>query len=222
MANARAAKKAARAKEAQTKAAEVKAAEAATEVKAEEPQTVEVKTEAPAAEPVAEVKEADKTEVKAEAEEVKPVKKVGRPKKTAVQEAPKAAKKAKEAKNEAAKAEAAGVNVVVEFNGTQRKVDEIVDKIKNEWVAAGRLSCLGHAQDSLSCQNPEGVFKYFIDPILDGGEVQTLWQYGVEGTHYVVGDDGKFVFQLTESAARDGKSNKTAKNLLHKIRTTPW
>ena len=62
MANARAAKKAARAKEAQTKAAEVKAAEAATEVKAEEPQTVEVKeaevkTEALAAEPVAEVKE---------------------------------------------------------------------------------------------------------------------------------------------------------------------
>ena len=32
-----------------------------------------------------------------------------------------------------------------------------------------------------ACQNPEGVFKYFIDPILDGGEVQTLWQYGVEG-----------------------------------------
>ena len=64
-----------------------------------------------------------------------------------------------------------------------------------------------------ACQNPEGVFKYFIDPILDGGEVQTLWQYGVEGTHYVVGDDGKFVFQLTESAARDGKSTKTAKNL---------
>ena len=64
-----------------------------------------------------------------------------------------------------------------------------------------------------ACQNPEGVFKYFIDPILDGGEVQTLWQYGVEGTHYVVGDDGKFVFQLTESAARDGKSSKTAKNL---------
>ena len=39
MANARAAKKAARAKEAQTKAAEVKEAEAATEVKAVEIQT---------------------------------------------------------------------------------------------------------------------------------------------------------------------------------------
>ena len=36
-----------------------------------------------------------------------------------------------------------GVNVVVEFNGTQRKVDDIVAKIKDEWVAAGhRLSTI--------------------------------------------------------------------------------
>lgn len=167
MANARAAKKAARAKEAQTKAAEVKAAEAATEVKAEEPQTVEVKeaevkTEAPAAEPVA--------EVKAEAEEVKPVKKVGRPKKTAVQEAPKAAKKAKEAKNEAAKAEAAGVNVVVEFNGTQRKVDEIVDKIKNEWVAAGhRLSSIKSLDVYIK---PEDYTAYYV---INGKVTGKVW-----------------------------------------------
>lgn len=175
MANARAAKKAARAKEAQTKAVEVKAAEAATEVKAEEPQTVEVKeaevkSEAPAAEPVAEVKEADKTEVKAEAEEVKPVKKVGRPKKTAVQEAPKAAKKAKEAKNEAAKAEAAGVNVVVEFNGTQRKVDEIVDKIKNEWVAAGhRLSSIKSLDVYIK---PEDYTAYYV---INGKVTGKVW-----------------------------------------------
>ena len=157
MANARAAKKAARAKEAQTKAAEVKAA-------------TEVKTEAPAAEPVAEVKEADKTEVKAEAEEVKPVKKVGRPKKTAAQEAPKAAKKAKEAKNEAAKAEAAGVNVVVEFNGTQRKVDEIVDKIKNEWVAAGhRLSSIKSLDVYIK---PEDYTAYYV---INGKVTGKVW-----------------------------------------------
>ena len=156
MANARAAKKAARAKEAQTKAAEVKAAE--------------VKTEAPAAEPVAEVKEADKTEVKAEAEEVKPVKKVGRPKKTAAQEAPKAAKKAKEAKNEVAKAEAAGVNVVVEFNGTQRKVDEIVDKIKNEWVAAGhRLSSIKSLDVYIK---PEDYTAYYV---INGKVTGKVW-----------------------------------------------
>ena len=139
MANARAAKKAARAKEAQTKAAEVKEAEAATEVKAEEPQTAEVKeaevkAEAPAAEPVAEVK------------------------------------KDKEAKNEAAKAEAAGVNVVVEFNGTQRKVDEIVDKIKNEWVAAGhRLSSIKSLDVYIK---PEDYTAYYV---INGKVTGKVW-----------------------------------------------
>ena len=119
---------------------------------------------------MAEVKEADKTEVKAEAEEVKPVKKVGRPKKTAAQEAPKAAKKAKEAKNEAAKTEAAGVNVVVEFNGTQRKVDEIVDKIKNEWVAAGhRLSSIKSLDVYIK---PEDYTAYYV---INGKVTGKVW-----------------------------------------------
>ena len=124
---------------------------------------------------MAEVKEADKTEVKAEAEEVKPVKKVGRPKKSAAQEAPKAAKKAKEAKNEvakaeAAKAEAAGVNVVVEFNGTQRKVDEIVDKIKNEWVAAGhRLSSIKSLDVYIK---PEDYTAYYV---INGKVTGKVW-----------------------------------------------
>ena len=34
------------------------------------------------------------------------------------------------------------------------------------------------------CENPEGVFKYFIETMLDGGEMQTLWTYGAEGTHW--------------------------------------
>lgn len=34
------------------------------------------------------------------------------------------------------------------------------------------------------CENPEGVFKYFIETMLDGGDMQTLWTYGVEGTHW--------------------------------------
>ena len=34
------------------------------------------------------------------------------------------------------------------------------------------------------CENPEGVFKYFIDTMLDGGDMQMLWTYGVEGTHW--------------------------------------
>ena len=34
------------------------------------------------------------------------------------------------------------------------------------------------------CENPEGVFKYFIESMLDGGDMQTLWTYGAEGTHW--------------------------------------
>lgn len=34
------------------------------------------------------------------------------------------------------------------------------------------------------CKDPEGVFKYFIETMLDGGEMQKLWTYGAEGTHW--------------------------------------
>lgn len=33
-------------------------------------------------------------------------------------------------------------------------------------------------------ENPEGIFKYFIDKMLDGGDVQVLWTYGAKGTHW--------------------------------------
>lgn len=35
-----------------------------------------------------------------------------------------------------------------------------------------------------SCKNPEGVYKYFIESMLDGGDMQTLWTYGVEDVHW--------------------------------------
>lgn len=35
-----------------------------------------------------------------------------------------------------------------------------------------------------ACENPEGVFKYFIESMLDGGDTQFLWTYGVEGVHW--------------------------------------
>lgn len=33
-------------------------------------------------------------------------------------------------------------------------------------------------------KNPEGVFKYLIESMVDGGDGQMLWTYGVEGVHY--------------------------------------
>ncbi len=35
-----------------------------------------------------------------------------------------------------------------------------------------------------SCKNPEGVFKYLIESMLDGGDMETLWTYGVEDIHW--------------------------------------
>jgi hypothetical protein len=32
--------------------------------------------------------------------------------------------------------------------------------------------------------NPEGIYKYFIETMLDGGDVQTLWTYGAKGVHW--------------------------------------
>jgi hypothetical protein len=32
--------------------------------------------------------------------------------------------------------------------------------------------------------NPEGIFKYFFDTMLDGGDVQEAWEYGAKGTHW--------------------------------------
>lgn len=35
-----------------------------------------------------------------------------------------------------------------------------------------------------AAKNPEGIFKYFIDKMLDGGTVQMLWTHGAKGTHW--------------------------------------
>ncbi len=35
-----------------------------------------------------------------------------------------------------------------------------------------------------ACQNPEGVFEYFIKPMLDNGEVQFRYTYGAKGFHW--------------------------------------
>jgi len=33
-------------------------------------------------------------------------------------------------------------------------------------------------------KNPEGIFKYFLETMLDGGAIQTAWEYGAKGTHW--------------------------------------
>ena len=41
------------------------------------------------------------------------------------------------------------------------------------------------------CENPEGVFKYLFEFMMDGGEGQLLFTYGAEGVHYEV-KEGKY------------------------------
>ena len=53
-----------------------------------------------------------------------------------------------------------------------------------------------------AAKNPEGIFKYFIDTMLDGGDVQTLWEYGAKGTHW----DTK---AETVTLAKDDEGKKT-------------
>ena len=60
--------------------------------------------------------------------------------------------------------------MVVEFNGTQRKVDEIVDKIKNEWVAAGhRLSSIKSLDVYIK---PEDYTAYYV---INGKVTGKVW-----------------------------------------------
>jgi putative aldouronate transport system substrate-binding protein len=43
-----------------------------------------------------------------------------------------------------------------------------------------------------ACENPEGVFKYLIEAMVDGSDGQLLWTYGAEGTHWEKAADGTF------------------------------
>lgn len=65
-----------------------------------------------------------------------------------------------------------------------------------------------------ACKNPEGVFKYFIDPMLDGGEVELLWNHGVEGYHYAWNADGTGIdFLPTQASKGTENESLTKKNL---------
>lgn len=62
----------------------------------------------------------------------------------------------------------------------------------------GRLSAIAPLKDcgsyiervppayciTAKCKDPEAVFKYFLEPILDGSTIQFLWSYGSENVHW--------------------------------------
>lgn len=46
-----------------------------------------------------------------------------------------------------------------------------------------------------TCENPEGVFEYFIKPMMDGADAEFLWTYGAKGFHW---DDKAETFTVGE------------------------
>ena len=76
--------------------------------------------------------------------------------------------------------------------GTNLKVNLEANGRSGELVALQPIAEVGAYYDRVppvwaittACENPEGVFKYFIDTMLDGGDMQTLWTYGVEDVHW--------------------------------------
>lgn len=79
-----------------------------------------------------------------------------------------------------------------------------------------------------ACENPEGVYKYLIESMLDGGEVQKLWSYGVEDVHWstkaetVCGNEYKDgQFHLAESLEKPG-TQYTKQHLDPMLAITDW
>ncbi|MCD7806836.1 MAG: extracellular solute-binding protein [Lachnospiraceae bacterium] len=56
-----------------------------------------------------------------------------------------------------------------------------------------------------TCENPEGVFEYFISAILDGGEVEILFTYGVEGVHWSTEAETLFAGTENEVTYEEGE-----------------
>ena len=64
--------------------------------------------------------------------------------------------------------------------------------LDNELIAIKPIKELGTYVERIApcwcitsaAKNPEGIFKYFIDKMLDGGDVQMLWTHGAKGTHW--------------------------------------
>lgn len=67
-----------------------------------------------------------------------------------------------------------------------------VQGVDSELIALPPIAEVGQYLDrstggyaiTTACENPEGVFKYFIEPMFDSDEIQALWTYGVEGVHW--------------------------------------
>ena len=66
-----------------------------------------------------------------------------------------------------------------------KELGKYAERLSPSWCITSHAAETGKA---------EGIFKYFLDTMLDGGDIQTLWEYGPKGYYYNVKDDGSFEF----------------------------
>ena len=75
---------------------------------------------------------------------------------------------------------------------TNLKVNLVANGLDGELVALPPIEEVGTYIERTTpvwaitnaCENPEGVFKYFIESMVDGGDMQELWTYGVEDVYW--------------------------------------
>ena len=75
-----------------------------------------------------------------------------------------------------------------------KEVGKYVERLAPAWAITYKAYEDGKA---------EGIFKYFIDTMLDGGDIQVAWEYGAKGTHW---DDKEETYTV---AGKDGKEGNT-------------
>lgn len=74
-----------------------------------------------------------------------------------------------------------------------KEVGAYIDRVSPAW-------CI-----TTACKNPEGVFKYFIEPMQDGADTQFLFTYGVEGTHWSTAAETLYAGTEDEKVYADGE-----------------
>lgn len=103
-------------------------------------------------------------------------------------------------------------------NWAQRLSDGLTSNgLDGELVALPPLPEVGKYLDRVpptwcittKCENPEGVFKYFIETMQDGGEVQFLWTYGVEDVHWSTKAETLFAGTENEKVFAEGEFHGT-------------
>lgn len=86
-----------------------------------------------------------------------------------------------------------------------KEVGKYVERLAPAWAITYKAYEDGKA---------EGIFKYFIDTMLDGGDIQVAWEYGAKGTHW---DDKAETYTVAGKDGKEGKTYTAAEGEFHNL-----